>query len=83
MPDFGNCSWRQEVLARSQEVPFAPNCFYSDRKRAGCTCPECTKLGGFAVNGEGIVDMGESGFKGISPVFQSTGKPEVALRLLR
>jgi hypothetical protein len=51
----------------------APDCFYSDRKRAGCTCPQCTKLGGFAVNGDGIVDMGASGFRGISPVFQPTG----------
>jgi hypothetical protein len=28
----------------------ASDCHYSDRKRAGSTCPECRKLGGFAVN---------------------------------
>jgi hypothetical protein len=51
----------------------APDCFYSDRKRAGSTCPECGKLGGFAVNRDGIVDMGASGWIGISPVYVPTG----------
>src|ERR1035438_6423279 len=51
----------------------APDCFYSDRKRAGSTCPECGKLGGFAVNRYGIVDMGASGWGGISPVYVPTG----------
>jgi len=51
----------------------APDCFYTDRKRAGCTCTECTKLGGFAVNRNGIVDMGASGFGSISPVYEPTG----------
>jgi hypothetical protein len=51
----------------------APDCFYSDRKRAGSTCPECGKLGGFAVNGDGVVDMGASGWGGISPVYVPTG----------
>jgi hypothetical protein len=51
----------------------APDCFYSDRKKAGSTCPECGKLGGFAVNRDGIVDMGKSGWGGISPVYVPTG----------
>jgi hypothetical protein len=51
----------------------APDCFYSDRKRAGSTCPECGKLGGFAVNRDGIVDMGARGWGGISPVYVPTG----------
>lgn len=51
----------------------APDCFYSDRKRAGSTCPECGKLGGFAVNKDGIVDMGKSGFRNIPPVYVPTG----------
>jgi hypothetical protein len=37
------------------------DCFYTANKTAGCTCGECTKRGGFAVNGQGIVDMGASG----------------------
>ncbi len=68
---------KAELLAKFRSVKpqsvNAPDCFYSDRKLAGCTCPECTKLGGFAVNGSGVVDMGASGFGGISPVFQPTG----------
>ncbi len=51
----------------------APDCFYSDRKRAGSTCPECGKLGGFAVNRDGVVDMGASGWENISPVYVPTG----------
>jgi hypothetical protein len=49
------------------------DCFYSDRKRAGSTCPECGKLGGFAVNRNGVVDMGASGWGGISTVYVPTG----------
>jgi len=51
----------------------ASDCHYSDRKRAGSTCPECGKLGGFAVNGAGVVDMGASGWGNISPVYVPTG----------
>jgi hypothetical protein len=51
----------------------APDCFYSDRKRAGSTCPECEKLAGFAVNKDGIVDMGASGLGGIRPFYVPTG----------
>jgi hypothetical protein len=51
----------------------APDCFYSDRKRAGSTCPECGNLGGFAVNKDGIVDMGASGWGGIRPFYVPTG----------
>ena len=51
----------------------APDCSYSDRKLAGSTCPECGKLGGFAVNRDGVVDMGASGWGGISPVYVPTG----------
>jgi hypothetical protein len=51
----------------------ASDCHYSDRKRAGSTCPECGKLGGFAVNRDGIVDMGASGWGNISPVYVPTG----------
>src|SRR5882762_1976581 len=51
----------------------ASDCHYSDRKRAGSTCPECGKLGGFAVNRDGVVDMGASGWGNISPVYVPTG----------
>ncbi len=51
----------------------ASDCHYSDRKRAGSTCPECGKLGGFAVNRDGVVDMGASGWENISPVYVPTG----------
>lgn len=51
----------------------ASDCHYSDRKRAGSTCPECGKLGGFAVNRDGVVDMGASGWGSISPVYVPTG----------
>jgi hypothetical protein len=51
----------------------AADCFYTDRKRAGSTCPECGKLGGFAVNRNGVVDMGASGFENISPFYTPTG----------
>jgi hypothetical protein len=49
------------------------DCFYTSSKAAGCTCPECTKLGGFAVNGQGIVDMGLSGWGKISSSYTPTG----------
>lgn len=52
----------------------ASDCHYSDRKRAGSTCPECGKLGGFAVNREGVVDMGVSGWGNISPMYIPSGK---------
>jgi hypothetical protein len=68
---------RAELLERFPDTKpqsvNAPDCFYSDRKRAGSTCPECGKLGGFAVNRDGIVDMGASGWGGISPVYVPTG----------
>src|SRR5437016_1770694 len=51
----------------------ASDCHYSDRKRAGSTCPECGKLGGFAVNRDGVVDMGATGWGNISPVYLPTG----------
>jgi hypothetical protein len=51
----------------------APDCFYSDRKKAGSTCPECGKLGGFAVNRDGVVDTGASGWGGISPFYVPSG----------
>jgi hypothetical protein len=51
----------------------ASDCHYSDRKRAGSTCPECGKCGGFAVNGDGVVDMGANGWRNISPVYVPTG----------
>ena len=52
----------------------ASDCHYSDRKRAGSTCPECGKLGGFAVNRNCVVDMGASGWGNLSPVYVPTGK---------
>jgi hypothetical protein len=58
----------------------APDCYYSDRKRAGSTCPECRKLGGFAVNRDGVVDMGASGFGNISPVYVPTGNTGSSVR---
>ncbi len=51
----------------------AADCFNTPTKKAGCTCNECTKLGGFAVNRDGIVDMGASGWNGISSVYTPTG----------
>ncbi len=51
----------------------AADCFNTQGKKVGCTCGECTNLGGFAVNRYGIVDMGASGFGGISPVYTPTG----------
>lgn len=50
----------------------AADCFNTPAKKAGCTCNECTKLGGFAVNRDGIVDMGASGWGGISSVYTPT-----------
>lgn len=49
------------------------DCFNTTSKKAGCTCKECTKLGGFAVNRDGVVDMGTSGFGEISPTYVPTG----------
>jgi hypothetical protein len=49
------------------------DCFHTAGKAAGCTCGECTKLGGFAVNNQGIVDMGASGWNGISSIYTPTG----------
>jgi hypothetical protein len=51
----------------------ASDCHYSDRKRAGSTCPECRKLGGFAVNRDGVVDMGASGWGNILAVYVPAG----------
>jgi hypothetical protein len=50
----------------------ASDCHYSARKRAGSTCPECGKLGGFAVNRDGVVDMGAAGWGNISSVHVPT-----------
>ncbi len=58
----------------------APDCYYSDRKRAGSTCPECRKLGGFVVNRDGIVDMGASGFGNLSPIYVPTGNTRASVR---
>lgn len=52
----------------------AADCFNTPSKKAGCTCNECTKLGGFAVNRDGIVDMGASGWSEISSVYTPTGR---------
>lgn len=52
----------------------AADCFNTSSKKAGCTCNECTKLGGFAVNRDGIVDMGASGWSEISSVYTPTGR---------
>src|SRR5438270_4082124 len=49
------------------------DCFNTPSKKAGCTCKECTMLGGFAVNRDGIVDMGVSGWGGISSAYVRTG----------
>jgi hypothetical protein len=49
------------------------DCFNTPSKKAGCTCKECTRLGGFAVNRDGIVDMGASGWAGISSAYVPTG----------
>ena len=49
------------------------DCFNTPGKRAGCTCKECTRLRGFAVNRDGIVDMGASGFGEISHTYIPTG----------
>jgi hypothetical protein len=49
------------------------DCFNTPGKQAGCTCPECTKLGGFAVNREGTVDMGASGFGDTSSTYIPSG----------
>lgn len=58
----------------------APDCFYSDRKLAGSTCPECQKLGGFAVNRDGIVDVGASGWGGIPPSYMPSGNTRSSTR---
>jgi hypothetical protein len=58
----------------------APDCYYSDRKRAGSTCPECRKLRGFAVNKDGVVDMGASGWENISPFYKPTGNTRSSVR---
>jgi hypothetical protein len=58
----------------------AADCFYSDLKRAGSTCPECGKLGGFAVNTDGIVDMGRSGFRDIPTFYVPTGNTRSTVR---
>jgi hypothetical protein len=59
-----------ELLAKfpgvKRQSVNASDCHYSDRKLAGSTCPECGKLGGFAVNREGVIDMGASGWGNIS-----------------
>ena len=52
----------------------AADCFNTPSKKAGCTCNECTKLGGFAVNRDGIVDMGAGGWSEISSVYTPTGR---------
>src|SRR6185437_5415868 len=66
-----------ELLKKFPSVKFqsvnASDCHYSDRKKAGSTCPECGKVGGFAVNRNGVVDMGASGWGGISPFYTPTG----------
>ncbi len=76
---------KAEVLERFPDTKpqsvNAPDCFYSDRKRAGSTCPECGKIGGFAVNRDGIVDMGASGWVGISPVYTPTGNTRSSVGL--
>jgi hypothetical protein len=68
---------KSELLAQFPSVKpqsvNASDCHYSERKRAGSTCPECGKLAGFAVNRDGVVDMGASGWGGISPVYVPTG----------
>jgi hypothetical protein len=64
---------------KSQSVN-ASDCHYSNRKRAGSTCPECGKLGGFAVNREGVVDMGASGFESIPHVYVPTGNRHIFRR---
>jgi hypothetical protein len=56
----------------------AADCFNTPTKKAGCTFIECTKLGGFAVNRDGIVDMGASGWSEISSVYTPTGHTRTA-----
>lgn len=63
---------RQFPHVKPQSVN-ASDCHYSDRKKAGSTCPECGKLGGFAVNRDGVVDMGAEGWGSISPTYVPTG----------
>jgi hypothetical protein len=63
----------ERFLSVKPQSVNASDCHYSDRKRAGSTCPECGKLGGFAVNRDGVVDMGASGWGNISPVYVPTG----------
>jgi hypothetical protein len=68
---------KAEVRKRFGVKPQSINpsdCFSTDSKHAGCTCPECGKLGGFAVNREGVVDMGASGWGSVSPKYVPTGK---------
>lgn len=75
---FASPQLKVELLAKFSTVKpqsvNAPDCYYSDRKRAGATCPECRKLGGFAVNRDGIVDMGASGFGNVSSMYVPTGR---------
>jgi hypothetical protein len=69
---FTPAQLRVEFLRRFPSVnPSSVNaadCFNTPGKKAGCICTECTTLGGFAVNRDGVVDMGASGFDHISPV---------------
>jgi hypothetical protein len=74
---------RVELLERFPDVKpqsvNASDCHYSDRKKAGSTCPECRKIGGFAVNRDGVVDMGASGWGNISPVYVPTGNTRTSV----
>jgi len=56
------------------------DCFNTPSKKAGCTCRECTKLGGFAVNRDGVVDMGASGFGEISSTYVPSGNTRTTSR---
>jgi hypothetical protein len=68
---------RVEFQRAFPEVPptsiNAADCFNTPSKKAGCTCKECTRLGGFAVNSHGIVDMGASGFGKTPATYIPTG----------
>ncbi len=81
---FTPAQLRIELLATFPSVKpqsvNAPDCFYSDRKRAGSTCPECGRLGGFAVNGNAVVDMGASGWGDISSVYIPSGNTRSSIQ---
>ena len=61
--------FRAGFIARYGKMPgFNPgSCMaISGKLKTKCSCTLCTKMGGFALNARGVIDMGASGFEGLS-----------------